>query len=340
MSAVTADATPREGKELIDATRPWASEDAGRTAWGVVSTLLALSLAESLALRAPHPALRLTASVVAGLVIVRGFILYHDVMHGALLRGRSLAARVGRGFFNVYGVLVLTPPVVWRTTHNYHHAHTAKLVGSHIGSYLMLTPEMYRKATPAQQRMYRLVRHPLNMLLGYLTVFLWGMCLGPFLRDRRKHWDSGVALVVHALLVALVTWRLGAAAALTGVVLPLAVACAMGAYLFYAQHNFPDVRVQPRETWSYSKAATESSSYMEMSPVMHWFTGNIGYHHVHHLNPQIPFYKLPSAMAGVPELQDPPRTSLRFEAVLACFRCKLWDPSRGRMIAFEELEAR
>jgi omega-6 fatty acid desaturase (delta-12 desaturase) len=113
--------------------------------------------------------------------------------------------------------------------------------------------------------------------------------------------------------------------------LPLAIAMAIGAYLFYAQHNFPDLLVQPRESWDFARAALESSSYMEMGPLMAWFTGNIGYHHVHHLNPLIPFYRLPEAMAALPELQNAKKTSLRLSDIRACFAQKLWDPEAGHM---------
>ena len=119
-------------------------------------------------------------------------------------------------------------------------------------------------------------------------------------------------------------------------VLPLFVAFAAGSYLFYAQHNFPGVHVAPRESWTYTRAALESSSYMECGPVMQWFTGNIGFHHVHHLNPSIPFYRLPEAMREIPELRDPVKTSLNPRDVLACVRLKLWDPSRNAMVPFPD----
>jgi omega-6 fatty acid desaturase (delta-12 desaturase) len=275
---------------------------------------------------------RLLASVIEGLLIVRGFILYHDALHGALLRTSKLA----RAIFYTYGVLVLTPPNVWRQTHNYHHAHTAKIVGSHVGSYMMLTTEMWAKATPSQRFMYKLTRHPITIALGYLTIFLYGMCASSFLRNPRKNWDSLLAIVVHVGLVAALWHFFGPAACLFTLVLPLAVACAAGGYLFYAQHNFPEIHIQPRETWSYTRAALESSSFMEMSPVMHWFTGNIGYHHVHHLNPSIPFYRLPEAMAQIPELQNPGRTSLLPRDVLSCFRLKLWDPQKQEMVGYPD----
>ena len=320
----------REGKELIDATRPFAVEDRARSWFHVGETLGVLSLLLLTAGAAPWLALRVAAGVVAGLAVVRGFILLHDYLHGAILKNSPVA----RWVFELYGLYVLTPTSVWKQTHNYHHAHTAQIVGSHIGSYMMLTTEMWEKATPAQRRMYKITRHPMTMLFGYLTIFAWGMCVSPFLRDARRHRMGPVALALHLVTLATITWTLGWQVALTAHVLPLFVAFAAGSYLFYAQHNYPGVHVEPRETWSYTRAALESSSYMECGAVMRWFTGNIGYHHVHHLNPQVPFYRLPEAMEAIPELRNPVKTTLRPRDIAACLRLKLWDPSKNQMVPY------
>ena len=246
----------------------------------------------------PRWPLRLAASVLEGLTIVRAFILFHDFLHGAILRGSNVGARrCSRSSAST----VMTPARVWRETHNYHHAHTAKIVGSNVGSYAMVTTDMWRRMSAARPLPYRLVRHPLTILFAYFTVFFLGMGAEPVPRAPRKHAVAGVA-------VAAPRPRVGGAAIWLGLfvpflfafALPLFIACALGAYLFYAQHNFPDMHVQPRESWTYARAALESSSYMEMGPVMRFFTGNIGYHHVHHLNPTIPFYRLPEAMAAIP----------------------------------------
>ncbi len=330
----------REGKVLIDASRPFAVENPGSSIWHVASTLTAWAVCFALATALPIAwYARLPFTLLTSLVAVRSFILFHDVMHTAMCRGSALWARVCRPIVSLFGLWILTPPSVWKESHNYHHAHTAKLVGSHIGSYMMLTPAMYAKATPAQQQMYRLLRSPFNVLFGYFTVFLWGMCVGPFIKSQKKHWDALLALGLHFALIALSVHFFGVSAAFTGVIGCVALACAYGAYLFYAQHNFPEVHVQPRESWSYTRAALESSSFFDMPPVMHWLTGNIGYHHVHHLNSQIPFYRLPEAMAGIPELQNPGRTSLHLKDIRANFALKLWDPAKGRMVGYDEAAA-
>lgn len=328
-----------EDKALLDATREFAREKPRQTVIETVTTAVVLTATLGTAASAwlAWP-LRLVGAVLAGLTLVRVFILYHDAMHGALYRGKSPFARVMRKVMWLYGLYVLTPPAVWKYTHNYHHANTAKIAGSHIGSFPMMSTEMYRRASPAQKRLYRVVRHPVTMLLGYLTIFLWGMCIEPFVRDRKKHWDSLLAAVLHVSLSAVVIARWGVSMWVFAVLLPLMVACASGAYLFYAQHNFPGVVVQPRERWSYVRAALESSSYLETGPVMAWFTGNIGYHHVHHLNPGIPFYRLPDAMKAIEALQTPHKTTLSLRDIWACLRLALWDVRKRALVPLSDLE--
>jgi len=326
---------PREGKVLIDATRPYSGEDRTKS-WAHLFIALGV-LAASVALAATSSwwSLRLASAVIAGLTTVRVFILYHDFMHGAILRGSTLA----KAILYPYGVLVLAPPTVWKETHNYHHAHTAQIVGSHIGSFAMVTTEMWKKMSAKDRFRYKAVRHPLTVLFGYVLVFMYGMCIGSLQKSVKKYWDSAVALAFNWLMTGLLVWQFGFATAFFAYLLPLMVACAAGGYLFYAQHNFPDMTVQPRHKWTYTRAALESSSYMPMGPVMQWFTGNIGYHHVHHLNSSIPFYRLPEAMAAIPELQSPGTTTLRPSDIVKCFSLKLWDPNLGKMVGYPEESA-
>ena len=116
----------------------------------------------------------------------------------------------------------------------------------------------------------------------------------------------------------------------------MTIASIIGSYMFFAQHSFEDMHILPQEEWSYYRAAVESSSYMKLNPIMRWFTGNIGYHHIHHLNVRIPFYRLPEAMKAIPELQSPVTTTLSFRDIRACFRCCLWDPGLQRMVSYRE----
>jgi omega-6 fatty acid desaturase (delta-12 desaturase) len=195
---------------------------------------------------------------------------------------------------------------------------------------------MWKDMTPAQKALYRAARHPLNMVFAIVTVFFIGTCVRPFVRAPAKHWGGLVSvLVTGALAYGLISTG-HADAWVFGWLIPCAIAMAAGAYLFYAQHNFPDAYIADRQTWTFSRAALESSSYFRMGAVMHWFTGNIGYHHVHHLNAAIPFYRLAETMAKVPELQHPGETSWAPSAILSNFKLKLWDAEKNEMVGYPQ----
>ena len=177
----------RTGQDLIWASRPFANEQRARS-WLHVATTLALIAATLTTIQlVPWIALKAALSFLAGLLVVRGFILFHDFQHNALLRG----SKVGKSLFGLYGLLVLTPPTVWRATHNYHHAHTAKIVGSHVGSYLMVTTEIWEKMSAKERLVYKVYRHPLTIVFAYFTVFFYGMCISSWARNKTKNWDDG-----------------------------------------------------------------------------------------------------------------------------------------------------
>ena len=232
----------------------------------------------------------------------------------------------------VFGVLILSPSSVWRSSHNHHHNHNSKLRGSHIGSYPILTKAQYLQNSKTMRFGYLFVRHPLTILFGYVFMFLYGMCLYPSVTKLREHYDCLLALLLHLVLAVAITWFLGWPALLLTLVLPHFVGSAIGSYLFYAQHNFPGVSFSDKNGWTYDKAALESSSFMKTGPIMAWFTANIGYHHVHHLNSRIPFYRLPEVVAAIPELQNPRTTSLHPMEIIRCLRLKVWDADAQRMV--------
>jgi len=322
----------RSQKELILATKPFVTEDRAKTWRLLFSTFVALGIALSGAVMAPVLPIKLVFALCAGLIWTRVFIFFHDYQHKAILWDSTPGAII----MNCVGFMTLTPPSVWRQTHDYHHQNNTKMLGAQIGSYPLVSIGIYKALTPAQQKMYAFARHPLTIFFGYFTVFLGGMCLAAFKRAPREHWQGLANFVTHFSMAGLLTWFFGFETAFVVLIFPNMVASAFGGYLFYAQHNFPDIKIKGRRDWNYAFAALRGSSMMEMSPLMHWVTGNIGYHHVHHLNHKIPFYNLPAAMDAIPELQDPGRTSLIPSDMWACMRLKLWDPDRNRMVTWDE----
>ncbi|MCB0416544.1 MAG: fatty acid desaturase [Bdellovibrionaceae bacterium] len=318
-------------QELMSASAPFAKEDPKRSWWHLISTAIVLAVLIAGTLSPLPLVLRILMSLFAGGVVVRMFIIYHDYQHGAIFRSSKLA----KPFMNCLGILVLNPPNIWNRSHNYHHSRNSQIATASIGSFPIMTVSEYNRAPFSVRLRYRLSRSPLPFLSGHVIIFVLGMCLSSFVKDPRKHWDSLVALLVHLGFV----WVLASvslSALVLAYLLPLYMSCMLGAYLFYIQHNFPTMQLKPREEWTFLFAALNSSSFMEGSPLIHWLTGNIGYHHVHHLNSRIPFYRLPEAMAAIPELQNPGRTSLRPRDIASCMRLKLWDPEQHRMVSFAE----
>ncbi len=331
----TSPSTRSWGRQLIIASKAFAHEQPLKSWYILISTVLVFALAITGAALPLIWPIRILSSILAGLVMVRLFILYHDHQHGTILIG----SRFAKGFMWIYGILTLNPPSIWNRSHNHHHRNTAKILGADIGSFPIMTTENYAKAGRAQKLLYGVSRHPLTMLAGYLTIFFYGMCIRSLFIKPREHWDSAVAIVAHAALVAAIWIFFGPVAMLMTILIPSAIAACLGAYLFYAQHNYPGVILQPRAEWDYVTAALKSSSYIRMNPIMHWFTGNIGYHHVHHLNHHIPFYRLPEAMNALPELQSPGTTSLSPADIYRCLRLKLWDASANALVPYSAAPA-
>jgi acyl-lipid omega-6 desaturase (Delta-12 desaturase) len=323
---------PRTGKELLRATEPFAAEIRHKSWLQLAGFSFLLVAALTGAAAAPWWWLQLALGLFGALMMVSVFVLYHDYMHGSILRRSRLAEIV----FFLVGSLLLVPPRSWRHSHNYHHGKIGELHSSSVGSFPILTTAMWSRATTLQRLGYRIARHPLTIASAYLTVFFFSVCLQPLLQSPRHNWDSAVALALHGSAIAALSIFAGPTALLFAFFLPLVVASALGAYLFYAQHNYEGVRILPSEQWSYHEASLESSSFLRLGAVMRWVTRNIGFHHVHHLNSRIPSYRLPEAMAAIPELQNPVVTTLHPRDVRACLRLKLWDEDSQRMVGFRE----
>ena len=323
----------RTGKELIQATRPYAADSPARSWWYVLSTATLQAGALAGTVWNFHLAGRMICSLLTGFLILRFFVIYHDQQHHAILSHSRLAER----FMRIFGILSLSPSSIWRSSHNHHHKHNSKLRGSHIGSFPIMTRAQFEKSSKARRFNYLFMRHPLTILFGYVFAFLYGMCLYPFLNKPREHFDCLVAFVVHLALGVAITWFLGWPTLLLTLIFPCFIAHAIGAYLFYAQHNFPGVSFNDNAGWTYEKAALESSSFMKTGPIMAWFTANIGYHHIHHLNARIPFYRLPEVKNAIPELMAPKTTSLHPMEIIRCLRLKVWDVEAQQMVSLRNL---
>jgi acyl-lipid omega-6 desaturase (Delta-12 desaturase) len=274
----------------------------------------------------------LLSACFLSLVILRFFVIYHDYAHKTILRNSGVATLI----FTLFGLYVLAPLSIWRRSHNHHHQHNSKFSFSGIGSFPIITKRAYLVASRSQRFRYLFMRHPATLVCGYFVGFLFGMCIGN-LNKLRKHPDALGALVLHFGVGGLIFWYGGSVVFLCAFIIPAFISSAIGSYLFYVQHNYPGVVHRANTHWSNYHAALKSSGYIRMNALMNWFTGNIGYHHIHHLNSAVPFYNLPKAYCAIPELRIEADTTLHPRDIITCLGLKVWDEALDRMSALDDV---
>ncbi|WP_218574839.1 fatty acid desaturase [Reyranella sp. CPCC 100927] len=278
--------------------------------------------------------LTLVLAVPAAGFLVRIFIIQHDCGHGAFFRSRAANTWVGR----LCSIATLTPYANWRRQHAGHHANWNNLdhqaSGSDIYSACLTTAD-YRRLRPVPRLLHRLLRHPAIALVVLPPLVFLLLYRVPF--DTPAHWRRE-RRSVHAtnLVLATLVVGLGLVAgfgAVALVQLPIMVLAAIaGVWLFSVQHRFEDAHWFTQGDWSATAAALRGTSYLRLPAILQWFTGNIGFHHVHHLNPRIPNYRLAACHAQNVDLQHVPTLSLR-DALKASTYC-LWDEAQQRMVRF------
>ncbi|MBC7451183.1 MAG: fatty acid desaturase [Cytophagales bacterium] len=324
----------RTGKELILSSKQYTTEDRSRSWLELFLTLGLLIVCLTATFFTILPIyVRLLCGLLTSCFYIRMFVIYHDYQHHAILQGSVIATII----MKAYGIFMLTPQNVWKRSHDHHHNHNSKLSTNGIGSYPTISTKCYLSLCKNEQRMYLINRHPVTVIFGHLTLFIYWLNIKSFLQSPGKHMDSLVALLFHYATASLIWYYFGFVGFVISWFLPFFVAFAMGSYLFYSQHNFPGAQFRENQDWKYDQAALSSTSFMLMNPVLRWLTGNIGYHHVHHLNSRIPFYRLIEAMNGIPELQHVVTTTWSPVDMWKCFQLKLWDAEKSSMIPMSKL---
>ncbi|RMF11025.1 MAG: fatty acid desaturase [Candidatus Neomarinimicrobiota bacterium] len=271
----------------------------------------------------------LLLAFLAALFLVRIFILFHDCVHGSLFP----SPKVNHFFGHLLGLLLFTPFEDWRLSHLRHHATYADLDERGFGDIWTLTRTEYERAPFLTRLAYRLYRNPV-VLLGLGPVFSFLLRFRLPTRQSKPRARTSVLLtnlvIVLVLVVAARTIGLR-----TYILIQLPViwlAGMMGIWLFYVQHQFQGVYWARREDWDPVRAALEGCSFYHLPALLRWFSANIGYHHIHHLSPRIPNYRLKQCHEAVPELRRQPPLTLRDS--LGAIRLKLWDEDRQQLIAF------
>lgn len=339
IAPATKPTTPRsldvefEPQRLIRDLNAFKDPRPGRSGWELAVTLIPFVTLVGLMLFAVRAEqyYALVLVPVAGLFLLRLFIIQHDCGHGSFFPNRSGNDWLGRAL----GVLTFTPYDCWRRAHAVHHATTGNLDTRGSGDVDTLTVREFLQRAWLQRWFYRFYRHPVVLLgLGPAYQFLLRhrLPMGLF-KDGLRYWisamgtNAGTALFLFALFN-----QFGFGVSLLVFLPVLLIAATLGVWLFYIQHQFEDAHWEPGESWSFYQAALRGSSYLDLPLVLRWFTGNIGIHHVHHLASRIPFYRLPEALNAHPDLRGLNRFTLR--QTLGVLRLALWDEDQRRLVSF------
>ena len=269
------------------------------------------------------------AVVAAAALVVRLFIIQHDCGHRSFFRSRRACDLLGFWL----GILTMTPYRCWLRFHAAHHSNAGNLNRRGLGDIHTLTVKEYVNLTPAKQRWYRVYRHPLVLLV-----------IGPpllFILHQRTTYQLPKAWVVERRSVHLTNFFWLASVALPCVfygplialsfhLTMMSLAAMGGVWLFYMQHQFPETYWRQDREWISWRASMEGASYLDLPAWLRWLTASIGLHHIHHLDPRIPNYRLYECFTKHAEFASPTRITL--QQSVACLRLRLWDVQSGRMV--------
>lgn len=326
---------PADWRRVVE---PYIGPHLGRAIYQVVSTLGLLGLtfwAMSVLLDYSFFAMLALVPFAAGLM-VRTFILMHDCAHGSLFASRRATEIVGF----VTGAITLTPFGQWRRDHALHHASSGDLDRRGHGDVPTWTVREYLAKTERQRFWYRVIRHPASLMFGgpiHLVV-------GQRFRGRSKATgDKQINSVLNTniaivLGIGLAVWLAGWQTVLAVYGISMYFAGMAGVWLFYVQHQFEDAYWEEHGEWDYLTASLKGSSHLQLPAFFRWFTGNIGVHHVHHLAPRIPNYRLQRCHDENPIFHVAPVVTPR--TGMAALRLALWDEDQRRLVRFDEVAGR
>jgi len=277
--------------------------------------------------------LTLAFSVLASGFMIRTFIIFHDCCHQSFFKSRKMNEIVG----TLTGIMTLFPYHQWKHSHSIHHSTSGNLDKRGIGDMWLMTVEEFVAASFWKRLYYRIYRNPLVMFgLGPILIFLIDYRFnvkGAKRAERINTWITNAAIIV---LYASLGWALGWQNFLLVQAPIFWLSGVLGIWLFYVQHQFEDSYFENEEDWSYVKAAVEGSSYYKLPKVLQWITGNIGFHHVHHLSPRVPNYNLEQAHNAVTPLQH--ATTITLKDSFKAIRFRLWDENNKSFISFKQVK--
>jgi omega-6 fatty acid desaturase (delta-12 desaturase) len=272
-------------------------------------------------------------AVLAGGFMVRIFIIFHDCGHGSFFKSRGANDLLGF----ITGILTFTPYYHWRWEHSVHHATSGDLDRRGMGDIWTMTVQEYLEASRWKRFAYRLARNPLILfVIAPLVLFVFRQRFASpkaSVRERHSVWMMNAAILC---MVIGMSYVFGFKAFVLLQLIAVSVAGSAGVWLFYVQHQFEGVYWERSESWDYTTAALQGSSFYKLPTVLQWFSGNIGYHHLHHLSSRIPNYNLQRCHEAHPLFQTVKPVTLL--ASLKSFTFRLWDEQQRKLVGFGHLK--
>ncbi|SEM54899.1 fatty acid desaturase [Paenibacillus sp. OV219] len=269
--------------------------------------------------------------IIAGF-LVRTFIIFHDCCHHAFFKNSKANDILGM----ILGVITLFPYQQWKHSHSIHHATSGNLDKRGTGDIWLLTIQEYCSAPLRTKLFYRMYRHPFVMfLIGPIAVFLLKNRFNRKTAKRKERLNTFITNASVIALYAVLTWVVGWEALLMIQGPAFLISGLLGVWLFYVQHQFEDSYYEKDEEWSFVQAAIDGSSYYKLPKPLQWITGNIGFHHVHHLCPKVPNYNLEKAHHASPPLQKV--TTVTLGTSFKSIHYHLWDETNHSFVSFRDL---
>jgi omega-6 fatty acid desaturase (delta-12 desaturase) len=314
--------------------KPYQQPDLKRSLWQIINTFVPFFIVwylSYLSLNISY-ALTLFGCLIGGLLTIRIFIIFHDCGHGSFFKQQKWNDTLGL----ICSLFVLTPYHRWRHGHAIHHATNGDLDRRGIGDVKTLTVNEYLALSPWHRFRYRVYRHPLVLFgIGPTLVFVLSERLCERDDKPRERWSVHWTNVALVLVIAAGCLWLGPLEFLLVQVPMTIVASSVGVWLFYVQHQFEDTYWEHHEDWEFVDAALIGSSFYRLPKVLQWFSGNIGFHHIHHLSARIPNYRLEECFANHPQLQQV--TTLTLKSSFECINLTLWDEAQNKLVGFNQI---
>lgn len=327
--------TLQNTKNLKKQVAPFEKSTAKKSVWQIINTVVPFIILWYLAYKSLSVSywLALVPSLLAAGFMTRVFIIFHDCTHHSFFKSR----RVNRIVGTCMGVLTLFPFDQWGHEHSVHHATSGNLDKRGTGDIWTLTVNEYLAAPFRLRLAYRLYRNPFVMFgLGPIYVFLLKNRFNRKGARKKERMNTYLTNVLIVALVGLLCWAIGWQSFLLVHGSIFLIAGSIGIWLFYVQHTFEDSYFEEDKDWEYVKTAVEGSSFYKLPKILQFLTGNIGFHHVHHLSPRVPNYKLEEAHNNTLPLKNVPTITLATS--LRSIRFRLWDEQSNNFVSFKDVK--